>query len=146
MQVNWKPNYQAGTGKIRALDMQSILYQEESRSWAFLLTYFLLNQGKWLLQVLLCPNKIAFVFSCPRDSWMMSPVSSQRYMIWGLVPWVVVENRGVRCLDQLSGVKMNTWSYCWSWGREPTSFTRLTRGSQSAPTCRLTRSQNHGSS
>ena len=62
MQVNWKPNYQAGTGKIRALDMQSILYQEESRSWAFLLTYFLLNQGKWLLQVLLCPNKIAFVF------------------------------------------------------------------------------------
>ena len=62
MQVNWKPNYQAGTGKIRALAMQSILYQEESRSWAFLLTYFLLNQGKWLLQVLLCPNKIAFVF------------------------------------------------------------------------------------
>ena len=62
MQLNWKPIYQAGTGKIRTLYMQSILYQEESRNWAFLLTYFLLNQGKWLLWVLLCPNKIAFVF------------------------------------------------------------------------------------
>lgn len=74
---------------------------------------------------------------------MMSPVSYQSYMIWHLVLWVVVENWGVRCVDQLSGVKMNTWSYCWSWEREPTSFTRLTGGSQSAPTCRLTRSQNH---